>query len=86
MNSHRERLLGMLDEGLLDPKTTVRWLVSWLSEDNTKPNMIEWLVSWLSEDEVEAFLDAYELSDRYEETEAEAKSRLLYHIRRNSRY
>lgn len=34
MNSHRERLLGMLDEGLLDPKTTVGWLVGWLSEDD----------------------------------------------------
>ena len=24
----------MLDEGMLDPKTTVGWLVSWLSEDD----------------------------------------------------
>ena len=59
----------MIDEGLLDPKTTVGWLVGWLSEDD-----------------VGAFLDAYELSDRFEETEAEAKSRLLYHIQRNSKY
>ena len=69
MNSHRERLLGMIDENLLDPKTTVGWLVGWLSEDD-----------------VGAFLDAYELSDRFEETEAETESRLLYNIRRNSRY
>ena len=69
MNSHRERLLGMIDEGLLDPKTTVGWLVGWLSEDD-----------------VGEFLDAYELSDRFEETEAETEARLLYNIRRNSRY
>ena len=69
MNSHRERLLGMIDEGYLDPKTTVGWLVGWLSEDD-----------------VGEFLDAYELSERFEETEAEAKSRLLYNIQRNSRY
>ena len=50
MNSHRERLLGMLDEGYLDSKTTVGWLVGWLSEDD-----------------VGAFLDAYELSERFEE-------------------
>ena len=54
MNSHRERLLEMLDEGYLDPKTTVGWLVGWLSEDD-----------------VGAFLDAYELSDRFEETDDE---------------
>ena len=34
MSSHRERLLGMIDEGYLDPKTTVGWLVGWLSEDD----------------------------------------------------
>ncbi len=50
MNSHRERLLGMLDEGYLDPKATV-----------------EWLVGWLSEDDVGAFLDANELSERFDE-------------------
>ena len=54
MNSHRERLLEMLDEGYLDPKTTVGWLVGWLSEDD-----------------VGAFLDAYELSERFEETDDE---------------
>ena len=54
MSNHRERLLGMLDEGLLDPKTTAGWLVGWLSEDD-----------------VGAFLDAYELSDRFEETDNE---------------
>jgi hypothetical protein len=50
MNSHRERLLGMLDEGLLCPMTTAGWLVGWLSEDD-----------------VGAFLDAYELSERFAE-------------------
>ena len=64
MNSHRERLLGMIDEGTVGPKT-----------------MIEWLVSWLSEDDVGAFLDAYELSERFMETKAETESRL-----RNSGY
>ena len=64
MNSHRERLLGMLDEGMLDPKIT-----------------LEWLVSWLSEDDVGAFLDAYELSERFIETKSETESRL-----RNSGY
>ena len=54
MNSHRERLLGMIDEGTVGPKT-----------------MIEWLVSWLSEDDVGAFLDAYELSERFEEDSEE---------------
>ena len=54
MNNHRERLLEMLDEGLLDPKTTVGWLVGWLSEDD-----------------VGAFLDAYELSERFEEDSEE---------------
>ena len=54
MNSHRERLLEMLDEGYLDPKTTVGWLVGWLSEDD-----------------VGEFLDAYELSERFEETDDE---------------
>ena len=34
MNSHRVRLLEMIDEGYLDPKTTVGWLVGWLSEDD----------------------------------------------------
>lgn len=33
-NSHRVRLLEMLDEGVLCPKTTVGWLVGWLSEDD----------------------------------------------------
>ena len=69
MNSHRERLFGMIDEGIVGPKT-----------------MIEWLVGWLSEDDVGAFLDAYELSERFEETEAEARERLLYNNRRNNRY
>lgn len=50
MNSHRVRLLEMIDEGYLDPKATV-----------------EWLVGWLSEDDVGAFLDAYELGERFEE-------------------
>ena len=54
MNSHRERLLEMLDEGYLDPKTTVGWLVGWLSEDD-----------------LGAFLDAYELSERFEEDSEE---------------
>ena len=54
MNSHRVRLLEMLDEGYLDSKTTVGWLVGWLSEDD-----------------VGAFLDAYELSERFEETDDE---------------
>ena len=43
--------------------------------------MIEWLVSWLSEDNVGAFLDAYELSERFTEDIEETKSRL-----RNSGY
>jgi hypothetical protein len=64
MNSHRERLLEMIDEGIVGPKT-----------------MIEWLVGWLSEDDVGAFLDAYELSERFMETKAETESRL-----RNSGY
>lgn len=34
MSSHRERLLEMIDEGYLDPETTVGWLVGWLSEDD----------------------------------------------------
>jgi hypothetical protein len=34
MNSHRLRLLGMLDEGMLDPMTTVGCLVGWLSNDD----------------------------------------------------
>lgn len=34
MNSHKERLLEMLDEGYLDPKATVGWLVGWLSNDD----------------------------------------------------
>ena len=34
MNSHRVRLLEMIDEGYLDPETTVGCLVSWLSEDD----------------------------------------------------
>ena len=54
MNSHRERLFGMIDEGIVGPKT-----------------MIEWLVGWLSEDDVGAFLDAYELSERFEEDSEE---------------
>lgn len=44
----------MIDEGMLDPKIT-----------------LEWLVSWLSEDDVGAFLDAYELSERFEEDSEE---------------
>ena len=64
MNSHRERLLGMIDEGMLDPETTVGCLVSWLSEDD-----------------IGAFLDAYELSERFMETSEETESRL-----RNSGY
>ena len=34
MNSHTERLLEMLDEGYLDPKATVKWLVGRLSDDD----------------------------------------------------
>ena len=40
----------MLDEGMLDPMTTVGCLVGWLSEDD-----------------VGEFLDAHELSERFEE-------------------
>ena len=36
MNNHRERLFGMLDEGMLDPKITLEWLVGWLSEDDVE--------------------------------------------------
>lgn len=49
-NSHRLRLLGMLDEGMLDPKITLEWLVGWLSEDDVE----EFLDAHeLSEDDVE---------------------------------
>ena len=34
MNSHTERLLEMLDEGYLDPKATVKWLLERLSDDD----------------------------------------------------
>ena len=54
MNSHRERLLEMLDEGYLDPKA-----------------ILESMISWLSNDDVGEFLDAHELSERFEETDDE---------------
>ena len=34
MNSHRERLLEMLDEGYLDPKAILEAMISWLSNDD----------------------------------------------------
>lgn len=55
MNSHRERLLEMIDDGVVSPKT-----------------IIEWLVSWLSNDDVGEFLDAHELSERFEETDGDS--------------
>ena len=34
MNSHRVRLLEMLDEGYLDPKAILESMISWLSNDD----------------------------------------------------
>ena len=34
MNSHRVRLLEMLDEGYLDPKAILEAMIGWLSEDD----------------------------------------------------
>ena len=53
-NSHRVRLLEMLDEGMLDPKA-----------------ILEAMIGWLSNDDVGEFLDAHELSERFEEDSEE---------------
>ena len=34
MNSHRVRLLEMLDEGMVDPKAILEAMISWLSNDD----------------------------------------------------
>ena len=34
MNSHRERLFGMIDEGIVDPKAILEAMISWLSNDD----------------------------------------------------
>ena len=33
-NSHRLRLLGMIDEGMVDPKAILESMISWLSNDD----------------------------------------------------
>ena len=34
MNSHRVRLLGMIDEGMLDTKAILEAMIGWLSNDD----------------------------------------------------
>ena len=33
-NSHRLRLLGMIDEGMVDPKAILEAMIGWLSNDD----------------------------------------------------